>query len=48
MTHSGRQLGGPSKKFGKQVHTGLPLSMRQSEFGPQGLGLHGSSLEIGG
>lgn len=47
-THSGRQLGGAPMYWRKQEHEGLPPMSRHSLLGPQGDGMHGFLITIGG
>lgn len=43
-THSGRQLGGEPTNVERQEQIAMPLFTRHSLLGPQGDGLHGSTL----
>lgn len=47
VVHSGRQLGGAPKKFGRQEHDAWPLVLRHWALGPQGEGRQGSRIFSG-
>lgn len=47
IVHSGLQLGGLPSKLAWQEQDGIPLRLRQTEFGPQGDGMHGSLSSCG-
>lgn len=42
IVHSGRQFGGVPIKLAKQEQEGEPPISRHCEFGPHGVGTHGS------